>query len=256
MCLLSAGTTPSQARLKDYMSRSGASGLRLYLKTRASSLPRYVLEQAAQTMASWFPSLPGMALRAVLYKPLLGRGSAWPVIESGSELLRMDSICLGKDVYIDRLCRLHASAAVIRLGEATRVMRGAYLCSYVSESRPGEGIETGERCWIGINSVLASGQGGIFLEDEVLIGPGAILATGNHDFKRLDLTAAERAYTGEPIRVGANAWIGAGSVVLGGVSIGEHAVIAAGAVVTKDVPPRCVAGGVPAKLLSDIPERV
>lgn len=55
-----------------------------------------------------------------------------------------------------------------------------------------------------------------------------------------------------PIHIGRNVWIGANAVVLPGVSIGDGAVVAAGAVVTKDVPPCTIVGGVPAKKLKEI----
>ncbi|GFK93957.1 Maltose O-acetyltransferase [Fundidesulfovibrio magnetotacticus] len=241
-----------QGRLEDYMGRTGQAGLAVYLASRASSPLRYALEQTAQALVGWLPGLPGMALRGALYRPLLGACASTPVFESGAELLHMDSIRLGRSVYVDRLARLHASAAAIELGDCTRVMRAAYLCTFTSDSRPGEGIVTGARCWIGVNAVLASGQGGITLGEQVLIGPGAMIVTGDHDFRRLDLQAVERAYTGRPVTVGDNVWIGAGAVLLGGVTVGRDAVIAAGAVVTRDVPPRSVAGGVPAKIISDI----
>jgi len=246
--------SPRTARLGDYMGRAGLDGLGAYVATRASSPWRYALEQTAQALAGWIPGLPGMAVRGLLYRPLFGACASTPVSESGAEFLHMDSIRLGASVYVDRLCRLHASTAAIELGDCTRVMRGAYLCTFTSESRPGEGITTGSRCWIGVDAVLASGQGGIRLGEQVLIGPGAILATGGHDFRRLDLEAVERAYTGEPVTVGDNVWIGAGAVVLGGVTIGDNAVVAAGAVVTRDVAPRSVMGGVPAKVIADIEE--
>jgi acetyltransferase-like isoleucine patch superfamily enzyme len=232
-----------------FMGEAGARGFFRYLETRAKSPGRYLLEQGAQWLLGWLPGPPGMLARRLAYAPLLARGSRPPVAESGVEWMHMDSILLGRDVYVDRLCRLHASQAEIRLGDFTRVMRGAYLCSYVSGARPGEGIRTGSRCWIGVDAILASGQGGLFLGDEVLIGPRAALVTGDHDTSRPDLAATCRTYSGKPITIGDNVWIGTGAVVVGGVSVGEGAVIAAGAVVTRDVPPATIVGGVPAKTI-------
>lgn len=229
------------------MGKASTGAFRKYLDTRAATPTRYILEQGAQWLSGWLPGPAGMLVRKFLYGILMAPGSASPVTESGVEFMHMDNIRFGHSVYVDRLSRLHASRAGIELGECTRVMRGAYLCSYVSNARPGEGIKTGARCWIGVNAVLASGQGGLFLGEDVLIGPQAVLVTGDHDFSRLDIPATKRDYTGKPISVGDNVWIGAGAMVLGGVSIGSNAVIAAGAVVTRDVPAATVAGGVPAK---------
>lgn len=93
-------------------------------------------------------------------------------------------------------------------------------------------------------------QGGITLGDGALIGHRVTLATLNHGE-----TAANRGdLTPAPIAVGRNAWLGANVTVVPGVSIGEGAIVAAGAVVTRDVPPMTVVGGVPARKLRDVHE--
>lgn len=91
-------------------------------------------------------------------------------------------------------------------------------------------------------------QGGIYFGDRVLVGHNVVLATLNHDLdpsRRGDMLPA-------PIHIGDDVWIGSGSIVLPGVTIGDGAVIAAGAVVTKDVKARTVAGGVPAKTIKTL----
>lgn len=90
--------------------------------------------------------------------------------------------------------------------------------------------------------------GGITIEDDVLIGPQVKLVTENHPVdpanrKSLDLKS---------IVVKKNAWIGAGTVILPGVTIGENSIVAAGAVVTQDVPSNTIVGGVPAKHIKNI----
>jgi acetyltransferase-like isoleucine patch superfamily enzyme len=91
-------------------------------------------------------------------------------------------------------------------------------------------------------------MGGITIEDDVLIGPRVNLVTENHP---LD-PSNRRALITQPIVIKRNAWIGAGATILPGVTIGENAVIAAGAVVSKDVPANTVVGGVPAKFIKTI----
>ncbi|MGE4538314.1 MAG: DapH/DapD/GlmU-related protein [Desulfovibrio sp.] len=236
-------------RLRDYMDASGPGALGTYLRTRAKSPWRYVLEQLPQWFTGFLPGLPGIAVRHMLYRPLFAAGSGAPVIEAGAEFFHMDAISLGASVYIDRGARLHASAASLTIGAGCRIMRGAYVCSYVSNAMPGEGITLGPRCWVGINAVLASGRGGLTLGENVLIGPGAILVTGDHDFRRHDLDTLDQEYAGQPIVIGDNVWIGAGATVLGGVTIGDRAVVAAGAVVTREVAAGEVVGGVPARQL-------
>ena len=90
--------------------------------------------------------------------------------------------------------------------------------------------------------------GGITIEDEVLIGPKVSLITEGHP-----LNPAERkALTVKPIVIKRNAWIGAGAIILPGVTVGENAVVAAGAVVNKDVPSNTVVAGILAKKVKDI----
>jgi acetyltransferase-like isoleucine patch superfamily enzyme len=226
-----------------------------YIHTRASGLWRYFFERGIQLLCCWIPGPVGFFCRAVLYYCFFHRNSKMAFIEAGVELFYMDSISFGKGVYVDRNCRIHASKAAIKLGKNNRLLRGAYLCTYVSNARTGEGIVTGSECWIGVNAVLGSGQGGLFIGNNVLIGPNAVIVTGNHDYERADLSAVEQEYYGKPIRIGDNVWVGANAVVLGGVTIGEHAVIAAGAVVADDVEPYTVVGGVPAKKIRDIDKK-
>lgn len=90
--------------------------------------------------------------------------------------------------------------------------------------------------------------GGITIEDDVMIGPKVNLITENHPVepskrKNLDLKS---------IHVKKNAWIGAGATLLPGVTIGENSIVAAGAVVNKDVLPNSIVGGIPAKILKTI----
>lgn len=88
-------------------------------------------------------------------------------------------------------------------------------------------------------------MGGIMIEDEVLIGPKVNLITENHPLDPND----RKALLTKPITIKRRAWIGASATILPGVTIGENAVVAAGAVVSKDVPNNTVVGGIPAKFI-------
>jgi acetyltransferase-like isoleucine patch superfamily enzyme len=91
-------------------------------------------------------------------------------------------------------------------------------------------------------------MGGITIEDHVLIGPKVNLITENHPID----PAERRSLICEPIIIKRNAWIGAAATILPGVTIGENAVVAAGAVVSKDVAANTIVGGVPAKMIKMI----
>jgi acetyltransferase-like isoleucine patch superfamily enzyme len=91
--------------------------------------------------------------------------------------------------------------------------------------------------------------GGIDLGDDVMVGPGARLISSGHP---LDPTLRRRQVTAAPIVIGRNVWIGAGATILQGVTIGPDAVVAAGAVVTTDVPPAVLVAGVPARPIKPV----
>jgi len=113
----------------------------------------------------------------------------------------------------------------------------------------------GKNITVGKNVFINSGcnfqdQGGIVIGDGCLIGHQVVFATINHDFspeKRGHMHLA-------PIVLGNNVWIGAHATILQGVTIGDGAIIAAGAVVTKDVPANIVVAGIPAKRIKTISE--
>lgn len=111
----------------------------------------------------------------------------------------------------------------------------------------------GKNITIGKNVFINSGchfqdQGGITIGESSMIGHNVVLATINHDLEPKN----DRKNHYAPIRIGNHVWIGSNAVVLPGVSIGDWAVVAAGAVVTKNVLPYTVVGGVPAKVIKTI----
>ena len=113
----------------------------------------------------------------------------------------------------------------------------------------GKNITVGDDVFINAGCKFQD-QGGVYIGDETFIGHNVVLATLDHDIdpaKRYMLHAA-------PIRIGKRVWIGSNVVITKGVTIGDNSVIAAGAVVTKDIPANVVAGGVPAKVIKEIPE--
>lgn len=113
----------------------------------------------------------------------------------------------------------------------------------------------GKNITIGKDVFINSGchfqdQGGIEIGDGALIGHNVVLATINHDLNPKENRKNHYA----PIKIGAHVWIGSNATILSGVTIGDYAVIAAGAVVTRDVPAMTIVGGVPAKVLKVVQE--
>jgi maltose O-acetyltransferase len=124
------------------------------------------------------------------------------------------------------------------------------------------GVLAGCRFIAGVNVSLGAGtfinagcvfdaEGAISMGTNVAVGPGCIFLTSTHELSD-DPHARAGVVRIEPITVGNGVWIGAGVKVLPGITIGEGSVIAAGAVVTQDVAPNTMSGGVPARKLQDL----
>lgn len=132
-----------------------------------------------------------------------------------------------------------------------------------SEFRPGAYAEACSKISIGANVIIrpgtflfadpSAGGGKIVIEDKVLIGPGVHVYTNNHEFNNVSLPIYDQGYPtpteDDSVTLKKGCWIGAGTIILPGVTIGVNAVVGAGSVVTKDVPDFTIAAGNPAKIL-------
>jgi len=115
----------------------------------------------------------------------------------------------------------------------------------------GKNLKIGKNVFINFDCTFLT-LGGITIEDDVLIGPKVSLITENHPLE----PQHRKGLIGKSILIKNNAWIGANSTILPGVTIGENAVVAAGAVVSKDVPDNVVVGGIPAKIIKPIDHKL
>lgn len=104
--------------------------------------------------------------------------------------------------------------------------------------------------------IIADCGGEIVIGNDVIVGPNVVIRARSHVFEATDKPIRTQGHCGARIVIGDDVWMGANVVVLEGVHIGSHAVIAAGAVVTRDIPDFAIAGGVPARLIRDRRDRV
>jgi len=115
----------------------------------------------------------------------------------------------------------------------------------------GAGTTIGRNVFVNQNCTFYD-LGGLTIGDDVMIGPNVSLITSGHPIAPSERRAG---VTASPIVIERNVWIAAGVTIIGGVTVGENAVIAAGSVVTKDVPPNVIAGGNPARIIRSIGEQ-
>jgi len=112
----------------------------------------------------------------------------------------------------------------------------------------GENIRVGRNVFINQNCTMYD-LGGIDIADDVMVGPNVNIITSGHPIE----PSQRRAFvTAKPIVIERNVWIAAGATIIGGVTVGENAVVAAGTVVTRDVPPNTLVAGNPARVIRTI----
>ena len=111
-------------------------------------------------------------------------------------------------------------------------------------------VKIGSGCEFNSNVMInARGRGSIFIGNNVLIGPNVVLRSSDHSFVSLSEKISEQGVEDGYIIVKDNVWIGSNCVILKNITIGEGSIVAAGAVVTKDIEPYSLVGGVPAKII-------
>ena len=124
---------------------------------------------------------------------------------------------LGKKSVIESYCCINNAVGDVTIGDYTR---------------------------IGIHCTVI---GPVCIGNNVNLAQGITVTALNHNFEDTSMRIDEQGISTKPIVIGDDVWIGSNAVILPGVTIGRHAVVAAGAVVTKDVPPYSLVGGIPAK---------
>jgi acetyltransferase-like isoleucine patch superfamily enzyme len=224
--------------------------LAFYLRSKSSSLWRYALSEVLQGLVSWIPSIVGIGIRAVAYKLIL-HAEGLPAIEDRVRLVRPEDIWLGRRVYLDYGVYLHGGPGGIHLDAGTWVMNGCRLHVFNFRELPQAGIRIGRQTFIGEGTTMR-GQGGIRIGNHVLFGPGVQVLAVDHVFSDPDRPIMDQGITARGIVIEDNCWIGAGAIVLDGVTIGRGACIGAGAVVTTSIPPHSLAVGAPARVVRDL----
>lgn len=152
-----------------------------------------------------------------------------------------------------------AGARFVEIDDGSWIQRHAWLTVPLIdmakvEDRPY--LSIGKRVQIGRNTFIAASNL-VTLEDDVLLGPYVTIVDHAHRYADEARAIKDQGITQEGhVRIGRGSWIGVAAAVLGhrGVTIGENAVVAAHAVVTENVPPRCVAAGNPARIVSRLDE--
>jgi acetyltransferase-like isoleucine patch superfamily enzyme len=222
----------------------------LYLSRQSSGIGTYILEQILYALFGWMPTIIGIGFRGIFYR-LIMRMDGLAAIENGVRLRFARNIRLGRGVYLDQNTYLHACPNGIEIGPNTIVMHGAVLHVYNFRGLPNAHIKIGHDSLIGEYSVIR-GQGGVTIGDRVYTSPFTQILAVNHVFDDPQKPFIDQGITAEGIVIEDDVWLGSGAIVTYGVRIGKGSVVAAGAVVTHDVPPHSIVAGVPARFIKEI----
>ena len=175
------------------------------------------------SFVGWIPGLAGVYLRRVVVRLGAKSVGAGLCMDTGIRITGLANISFGRNISMMRLGGLYAD-------------RG-FLC-------------IGDNVSINTNCCIAPANGGrIEIGDNVLIAPNVVIRAADHRHDDLERPIIEQGHEGGEIVIEPGVWIGANAVVTRGVRIGAHAIVSAGAVVTHDVAPFTIVGGVPARLI-------
>jgi maltose O-acetyltransferase len=142
------------------------------------------------------------------------------------------------------LRREYVTLRVAAVGENFRLMKGCSIAGYHL-------VHIGNNSGIAEDVVVALGPGNkeLRIGDRSYIGPGTYIRNMNHRFDKVDLPISEQGHEGTDILIGNDVWVGARCILLAGTKIGDHSVIAAGSVVSSEIPSYSVAAGNPVRVV-------
>jgi len=173
---------------------------------------------------SWMPGSIGFRLRKIYFKRLMNNLGPGAILGPGLQVIGAKNIDIGDRFACLRNCTLMAcDDGVIEFGDRLAFNANVY-----------------------INACLG---GKIVLGNDVLVGPNVVMRASDHVMKDVNRPINQQGHSGGEIIIEDDVWIGANVTTVGGIRIGKGAVVAAGAVVTRDVEPYTVVGGVPAMFI-------
>ena len=189
-------------------------------------------------------------LRGLREKLFMGESSGWVLVGKQVSIRYAGYLHAGKELIIEDYAEINArSTQKIILGN--RVTIGKYAIirpGNLYGGELGEGLRVGDHSNIGPYSYIGC-SGFISIGNNVMISPRVSIYAENHVFDSTEDTIKSQGIKRKTVVIEDDCWIAANSIILAGVTIGKGSVVAAGSVVSKDVPPYSVVAGVPARII-------
>lgn len=189
-------------------------------------------------------------LRGYYHRLFFGSSKGFVFAGKGVSVRYAKRLHVGRDFLMEDYAEINCMAHKnIQIGN--RVTIGKYAIIRPTNAYGGsigEGLKIGNNSSIGPYSYIGC-SGFIEIGDNVIFSPRVSIYAENHNYESLDLPIKDQGVRKSFVRIHDNCWIASNSIILAGVTIGEGSVVAAGSVVTHDVPPGSVVAGVPAKVI-------
>lgn len=192
------------------------------------------------------PGALGLVLRQIFFKSMFKKVGKNVVFGRNMVIRHPHKIIIGDNVIIDDDCTLDAKGEEnegIVIGDMVTIGRFSAIICKDADIQIGSHVNIGSTV-----KLIVANQGKIIIGNSIDIGSGCHFSAGSYDYSDAEVLPSSRRLATQGIRVEDLAWIGAGVIILDGVTIGTKSIVAAGAVVTKDVPSHSMAAGVPAEV--------
>lgn len=239
--------TPPIARAQDQLFAPGSARQKYAaLVVGRPGIGALLAYELVTTLTQSCPGALGLFLRKTFYPTLLGSCGRNVIFGQNVVIRHPHKVHLGDNVVIDDNCLIDAKGetnAGIRIGDGVFVGRNSILSCKNGDIELARGVNIGFNCEIFSASRVRIGA-------NVLMAAYSYVIGGDHDLSDPTLPVHEQRRTSAGVSIGDGAWIGAGAKILDGVTIGESAIVGASAVVRDAVPPRAVAVGIPARVVS------
>lgn len=187
--------------------------------------------------------------RGLVLRPRLRACSGRFFLGRNANILFPSHLSVGRNTAIGDYVYMNCFGAQgISLGTNVRIREFGWIQVTSHLTNPGDGLSVGDDTYIGPHCILGAG-GGIVVGRNVTCGAYVQLLAEDHGFADPHAPINEQGVTRRGITIGDGSWLGNSVIVLDGVRVGEGAVVGAGSVVTRDVPPGAIAAGIPARII-------
>jgi acetyltransferase-like isoleucine patch superfamily enzyme len=233
---------------RQILADEGKSAYRKYrdLTVGDASFLRFLLHEIFAFLLVPLPGAPGILFRRIFYKNYFKGCGKGLIVGRNCVFRHPTKISIGDNVTIDDLGLIDArgtEAQGIVLEDGVMINRNTSI-----QSKGGD-IILGKSVTVGANSSLVSWCG-IRIDEGTVLAGECCLSAGTFDYDEMGTSILEQEpISSGPITIGKNSWIATRATILDGVRIGENSIVAAGAVVTGNLPPRTIASGNPAKVV-------